>query len=216
MKANVRALAVGILGAAVMSGCATKGYVNRTVDKSAALQTAALSDERIARMNADSAMMRDLAALRTDLQSLRTEFGAKITAMEEGMKFAFPVHFAFDDASVREQDRAALERFAKVAQRYYPNARITVEGFSDPAGSPRYNLNLSQRRANAVREYLVAQGLSDQLLHTVGYGETRLVRPGAAGDVEGAQLNRRVVFVVETPADAAEVTAMSARPPVQD
>ena len=211
MKSHVRALAVSILGASVMTGCATKGYVNRTVDAQGAMQTAALNDERMARLNADSAMMRDLAALRTDLQGLRTEFGAKITAMEEGMKFAFPVHFGFDDAGVREQDRAALDRFAQIAQRYYPNARITVEGFADPAGSPRYNLALSQRRANSVRDYLVAQGLSDGLLRTIGYGETRLVNPGAAGSEQGAQWNRRVVFVVETPADQSGITAMAAQ-----
>ena len=211
MQSNVRALAVGILGATLLTGCATKGYVNRQVGAAEGRTTVALNDERNARINADSAMMRDLAALRTDLQGLRTEFGAKITAMEEGMKFAFPVHFGFDDAGVREQDRAALDRFAKVAQRYYPNSRITVEGFADPAGSPRYNLTLSQRRANAVREYLVSQGLSESLLRTVGYGETRLVNPGAAGNTAGAEWNRRVVFVIETPADMSGVTAMAAQ-----
>ena len=211
MKSHVRALAVATLGVSVMTGCATKGYVNRQVNAAEGRQTAALNDERLARINADSAMMRDLAALRTDLQSLRTEFGAKITAMEEGMKFAFPVHFGFDDAAVREQDRAALDRFAQVAQRYYPGARITVEGFADPAGSPRYNLTLSQRRANAVREYLVSQGLNGSQLRTVGYGETRLVNPGAAGSAAGAEWNRRVVFVIETPADQSGITAMASQ-----
>jgi len=211
MKSHVRVLAVGILGAAVLSGCATKGYVNRQVGSAESRQTTALNDERLARLNSDSSMMRDLAALRTDLQGLRTEFGAKITAMEEGMKFAFPVHFGFDDAGVREQDRAALDRFAQVAQRYYPNARITVEGFADPAGSPRYNQTLSQRRADSVRDYLVSQGLSTGLLRTVGYGETRLVNPGASGTAQGAEWNRRVVFVVETPADQSGITAMAAQ-----
>jgi peptidoglycan-associated lipoprotein len=123
------------------------------------------------------------------------------------VKFAFPVHFAYDDATVREQDRAALDRFAQVVNKYYNGAQITVEGFADPAGSTRYNMGLSKRRADSVREYLVSQGMSDAALRSIGYGESRQVRPGAAGTTEGAELNRRVVFVVETPANTAAVTA---------
>lgn len=206
MMRNLKALALGAAGAVMLSGCATKGYVNRNV-----------TAERTERIAADSAMGRDVASLRADLNtlrndlnSLRTEFGARITAMEEGVKFAFPVHFAFDDATVRAQDQAALDRFAQVVGKYYGGAQITVEGFADPAGSTRYNLGLSKRRADAVREYLVTKGMNDTQLRTIGYGESRQVRSGAAGNTEGAELNRRVVFVVETPGDVASVTAMAA------
>ena len=205
MLRTARVLVLGVLGAAATSACATKGYVNRTV-----------ASERGDRVAADSAQARDIAAVRADLQALRgelttlrTEFGARITAMEDQVKFSFPVNFAFDDATVREQDRAALERFAKVAQKYYGGATITVEGFADPAGSARYNLALSKRRADAVRDFLAQQGMAQADLRAVGYGEARQVRPGAAGSATGAELNRRVVFVVETPgAGALTATAM--------
>lgn len=189
--------------AVTVSGCATRGALKRAV----AEQRSALEAERSARTAADSGLATDVASLRTELDSLRhdlgalrTEFGAKITAMEDGVRFAMPVHFAFDDATVREQDRAALERFARVAQRYYGGATITVEGFADPAGSERYNLELSRRRAESVRGYLAMQGLGSagEQLRAVGYGETRLVVPGAERDAAGAEENRRVVFVVET------------------
>ncbi len=198
-----RSLALALLAAAATSACATKGYVNKRVDA-----------ERIAREGGDSTNARDIAAVRTDLtalrgelQTLRTEFGARITAMENSVKFALPVHFAFDDASVRAEDQAALERFATVVNRFYNGAEITVAGFADPAGSPRYNLDLSRRRAEAVRAYIVGKGVSDQLVRTVGYGEARQVRPGAAGDAQGAELNRRVVFVIETPGAGTATTA---------
>ncbi len=55
----------------------------------------------------------------------------------------------------------------------------------------------------------MTKGLDGSALRTVGYGKTRLVRPGAQGSVEGAELNRRVTFVVETPAGAATVAAIS-------
>lgn len=208
--ASARTLALAACTAAAALGtsaCATKGYVNRKVDQF-------VGAERVARQNGDSANARDVAAVRTDLtalrgelQTLRTEFGARITAMENSVKFVMPVHFAFDDAAVRAEDQAALERFASVVQKYYGGAQVTVEGFADPAGSARYNLDLSRRRAASVKEFLVGKGMADDQLKTVGYGKARQVRPGAAGNAEGAELNRRVVFVVETPGAGVTTTA---------
>ena len=151
----------------------------------------------------------DLNALRNDLTTMRTEFGAKITAMDGQVKFAMPVHFAFDDAAVRQDDQAALTKFAQVANQHYKGATITIEGFADPAGSSDYNLRLSRERADAVRDVLVTKGLDGSVLRTVGYGKTRLVRPGAQGTADGAELNRRVTFVIETPAGATTVAALS-------
>ena len=197
-----------VFGAAATSACATKGYVNRQVQ-------GAVSAERLARVDGDSANARDIAAVRTDVQglrgdlrALRTEFGARITAMENSVKFDMPVHFAYDNAAVRTDDEAALARFASVVQKYYGGSTITVEGFADNAGTERYNLALSQRRAAAVRDYLVGHGLEQAQLKAVGYGKARQVRPGAAGDAPGAELNRRVVFVVDA-AGASAVTAMA-------
>jgi peptidoglycan-associated lipoprotein len=188
-----------------MTACVTKGTFRREMtDVRNDLRT-----ETVARTAADSAMAADIASLKNDLQTMRTEFGARITAMEEGIRFAFPVNFAFDDATVRPEDQAALDRFAQVAQKYYNGSVVTVEGFADPAGSTSYNIGLSQRRAEAVRQYLVGKGMTDAQLRTVGYGETRQVVPGAQRDEAGAELNRRVVFVVETKGDST-TTAMTA------
>jgi peptidoglycan-associated lipoprotein len=215
---NMRKLqyaAVMALTATALSACATKGFVRQGLEE----QRVALDSERQARESGDAALRTDvnglrtdLTALRTDLGTLRNEFGARITAMEDQVKFAMPVHFGFDDAAVRQQDQAALEKFAQVANTHYKGATITIEGFADPAGSQAYNLRLSRERADAVRDYLVSKGLDGAQLRTVGYGKTRLVRPGAKAGDDGAELNRRVTFVVETPAgaSAATVAAMSA------
>ena len=66
-----------------------------------------------------------------------------------------------------------------------------------------------KRRGEAVRDVLVTKGLDGSALRTVGYGKMRLVRPGAQGSANGAELNRRVTFVIETPAGAATVAALS-------
>ena len=205
MIVSMRTLTLCAAGMLTLSGCATKGYVNKRVDA----QAVALDSERTARIQADEATKAELATLRNDLQALRTEFGAKITEVAEGMKFAVPVHFAFNDATVRTEDAAALDRFANIVSKHYNGAKVTVEGFADPAGSNRYNAELSQRRAEAVKAYVASKGLDASLIDAVGYGETRQVSRGAWGDQPGAELNRRVVFVIESPAnaDANRVTA---------
>ena len=212
MKAHLKTIAALALVAPVMAACASKGFVRTSLSEGLAAERAhtdsSVSAERMARMAADSSLTVDIASLRKDLDGLRTEFGAKITAMEEGLKFDMPVHFAFDDATVREQDEAALNRFAQVAQKYYPGSLITVEGFADPAGSVRYNLALSQRRAEAVKDYLSSQGLSNEV-KTIGYGKTRLVVPNAWGSEDGAEQNRRVVFVIETRGQSADSVGVS-------
>lgn len=203
MYSNRRALLSLLLAPALLSACVTKGRFNREI----AAVRGEIATERTERTSADDALRADITSLRGELQTMRTEFGAKITAMEEGLKFALPVNFAYDDASVREQDQAALQRFAQIAQKYYPGSQITVEGFADPAGSARYNLALSQRRAESVRAFLESNGMSGAPLKAVGYGETRQVAPGAERDEPGAEQNRRVVFVIETNGEAARMTA---------
>jgi outer membrane protein OmpA-like peptidoglycan-associated protein len=205
MNVPMRTLTLCTAGLFSLTACATKGALKRGLEA----QTAALESERAARTAADEAQRAELASLRTDLQGLRTEFGAKITEVSQGLQFAFPVHFAYNDANVRTEDSAALDRFANVVAKHYTGAKVTVEGFADPAGSQRYNLALSQRRADAVKTYVAGKGLDGSLIEAVGYGKTRLVNRGAFGDQPGAELNRRVVFVIETPAnaDANKVTA---------
>ena len=202
MSLSIRTLTVCPVGMLTLSACATRGALRR-----------GLEEERTARVAADNAQQTDIATLRTDvanlradLTSLRTEFGAKISEVAQGLQFVMPVHFAYDDASVRSADQAALDRFASVAAKYYPGAKVTVEGFADPAGSAQYNLALSQRRAAAVRDYITSRGLEPSLVSTVGYGESRLVRADASRNMPGAELNRRVVFVIETPGDARAAT----------
>ena len=216
MTKRMRVTAVAVLGVTLFTtGCATKAQLRRGLEaQTAALeaQRAALEAERAERLAADERMAAEMGALNTDLASLRTDYGVRIAQLEDGLEFAVPVHFAFDKAEVKEDVLPALDRFAALVQRHYPGAMITVEGFADPAGPAAYNKKLSQQRAEAVREYLVSQGLAESQLRAMGYGEDRLVVPGAAGTAYGAELNRRVVFVVET-APSVGTTVTSATTP---
>lgn len=203
MRFNMRAPAAVLLGSLAVTACATKGALKEAV----ADQQAALEAERAERMAADERLASDLAELRSDLEQLRSDFNAEIEAVAQGLKFALPVHFAFDDAQVRTADYPALEAFASVVNKHYAGSLITVEGFADPAGSVAYNKTLSQKRAEAVRDHLVGEGLQAQI-RPVGYGEDRLVVPGAEKDDPGAELNRRVVFVIESPSQRSSVATI--------
>jgi outer membrane protein OmpA-like peptidoglycan-associated protein len=218
MKTSTPARALVLCTIAVFSltACATNGAMHKGLNE----QRELLAAESAARASADSAqtaaqvaanenMQREVASLRTDLTGLRTEFGAKIAEVAQGLQFAFPVHFAYNDAAVRNGDMAALDRFASVVQKHYPGAHLTVEGFADPAGGTKYNVVLSQHRAEAVKQYVSGKGVDPSLINAVGYGKTRLVKSTASRDMPGAELNRRVVFVIETPAnpDANRLTA---------
>lgn len=223
---QVRFVFVATLAATALSACATKGFVRKNIETQRVAAAGQLNGERSERMGADSAIRgdltrtnadvakvaADLAALRGELATLRTEFGAKISAMEGQITFAFPVHFEFDNSTVRPVDQVALERFATVASKYYRGALITVEGFADPAGSASYNLRLSRNRAEAVRDFIATKGIDSVNVRTVGYGEARLVRKGAKGTDVGAELNRRVTFVIDAPAETT-VAALSAQTP---
>lgn len=206
MGLNSKTLAVFVIGSLAATGCATSGALRDAV----AQQEAALAAERSERIAADERLASDLAGLRSDLEALRTEFRAEIEAVAEGLKFVMPVHFAYDEAAIRPSDQEALEAFVSIVNRHYTGSLITVEGFTDPAGSVAYNRALSQRRAEAVRDWLVAGGIQ-AAVRPVGYGKDRLVVPGAARDDPGAELNRRVVFVIESPSRDGTMTT-AARP----
>jgi len=201
MSIKLTRLAMGVMALPLLAACATKGYVRDQVSVARTELTDTINTkieaERTERVAADEAIRADVQSLRGALDSLRSEFDVKIQQVAEGLKFMMPVNFAFDDATLREEDKPSVTRFAQVVQQHYPNAKVTVEGFADPAGTRSYNINLSQRRAEAVKQYLTENGMPMEMVATVAYGETRQVVPGAERDAMGAEKNRRVTFVIE-------------------
>lgn len=137
------------------------------------------------------------AALEQELRSMRAEFNASIEELKGMLAFNVPVNFEYDSDELRAQDHDVLRKFATVVKGYYPNAVVTVEGFTDPAGSQAYNLELGRRRAESVKAFLLTQGLQDESVRVVSYGEARdrQVVPGAYG-ADGEQ-NRRVSLVID-------------------
>ena len=143
---------------------------------------------------------RRMAALETDLSQMERDFEVSIARLEGELRFNVPIYFGFDDATVEANDEAVLDRFGRVAQEYYPDAMITVEGFTDPSGEEAYNLWLGEQRAQAVADYLVDHtAVTDERVRAVSYGEDtrRLVMPEGWGPGTAGWENRRVVLVID-------------------
>jgi outer membrane protein OmpA-like peptidoglycan-associated protein len=90
----------------------------------------------------------------------------------------------------------AREKLAKISGIIlaHPGLKIAVEGHTDSVGGEAYNMKLSENRANAVRSYLVSQGLDSGIVMAQGFGKTRPVADN--GTPTGRQQNRRVEMVV--------------------
>ncbi len=104
------------------------------------------------------------------------------------------VHFDFDKAIIRNEDKPVLDE-AAAKLKANPSARIDVNGYTDAIGSEAYNLKLSQRRAGAVATYLEKQGIPSGQLVPQGFGKTHFVATNATDD--GRAQNRRVELVPE-------------------
>lgn len=99
--------------------------------------------------------------------------------------------FDFDKSNIRQVSKSILNKLAVYLEQH-PKLRLGVEGHTDIIGGMDYNIKLSQRRANAVKAYLVNLGIPPGRLKPSGFGYTKPVADNSTA--MGRQLNRRVVF----------------------
>ena len=103
------------------------------------------------------------------------------------------IKFGFDSAKVSEGSKAILE-VAVTTLKNNPKMKVEIEGHTDSIGTAEYNLGLSQRRADAVQDHLIVEGIGAERLQAVGKGEAD---PLVSNELkEGRAKNRRVEFVV--------------------
>ncbi len=131
----------------------------------------------------------------SDLDQLLAQKGP----LGSGTKLRMPDDqlFEYDSATLQSSAINQLQKLGTLIQRN-PRATFTVEGYTDSFGTPEYNLDLSQRRADSVKQYLVeAMGISSAQIETRGYGMTKF-RTSPNGSIEEQSPNRRVEIVVHT------------------
>jgi len=138
--------------------------------------------ERI-RKKAEAEVTRLEAALGQIAETRRTALGLTMNLGSDYLKFEF------DKADLRPEDKELLAKIAGILMTSH-DYTISVNGHTDDVGTAEYNQKLSERRAQAVRDYLVKAGLSAEILSVEGHGKSR---PLVAGNSDAARAkNRRV------------------------
>ena len=103
------------------------------------------------------------------------------------------VHFEFDQATLADASKAALQANAEIMQKHV-GLRVEIQGHADERGTTEYNLALGQKRATAIRDHMSSMGVAPSRLTIVSYGEER---PAVSGSGESAwSENRRAEFRV--------------------
>lgn len=155
----------------------------------------AREEARLAAQNATQSQ-EEAAELRRQMESLN----AKPT--ERGMVLTLgDVLFETNEYVIKPGAHNNLDRLADFLKRY-EDRDVRIEGHTDSSGDDAYNMQLSERRADAVRQYLVSQGISPRRIVATGRGETT---PVASNNTAGGrQLNRRVEIIIENEGVAME------------
>ena len=189
---RIAGLASAVLSVAAISAChhspppAVPAPVTQASGPNA--DSIRLANEAAARRAAEDAARRRAAdsiaraAADARARAAASSLAATLTAM---------VHFDYDQSDLRPADRAILDAKVPILQAN-SGVMIRVAGHTDERGSDEYNLALGQRRAAAVKAYLVQHGIADSRIATVSYGEEK---PIAQGEDEAAWAqNRRAEF----------------------
>lgn len=197
MKIRITRMAVLAAGFATLGLAGCSQYVKQS-DFNTAIQQLQQTQQN---------QQQQIDAIKQQMQSQFSKYDEQITSMQGRVSIDTVAHFAFNSATLSEQDKPALQDFATTISKYHPGVLITVEGFADPAGSSAYNKKLGMQRANAVRDFLVDNGLAADQVRAVSYGEdgNRQVAKGASHD-RGAD-NRRVSLTVDATGAGAVATA---------
>jgi outer membrane protein OmpA-like peptidoglycan-associated protein len=120
---------------------------------------------------------------------------AQVERVGEGINMTFESGLMFqkNSSEISESYKSDLSGAAEVFNKY-PDTNIFIEGHTDDSGSDEFNMTLSEKRANAVKDYFVAKGVKAERMTTKWYGETQ---PKYSNDTEeNRQKNRRVELAV--------------------
>jgi outer membrane protein OmpA-like peptidoglycan-associated protein len=158
----------------------TKGHLEKTASE--------LEREKVARAEAD----KKLAQAMADLQKI-----AAVKQESRGMVITLSgsVLFASNESTLLPAAMVKLNEVADALIKGNPDSNITVEGHTDSQGQRQYNMDLGQKRADAVRAQLVSRGVAQDRIKAVGVGPDRPVADNKTA--EGRANNRRVEIIVE-------------------
>jgi outer membrane protein OmpA-like peptidoglycan-associated protein len=200
-------IAVLAVAAFVVSGCATKKYVQQEtgavhtrVDDVETQVEQTQTDLRRTGERVGESERRIGEVSKTAQEALdRAQEAGKLAEgklLYETVLTDEKVRFGFDKAELSEEARAALDQFAsQLKGEYNRDVYVEIQGHTDATGSDQYNIELGLERAEAVRRYLNQQhGIPLHRISVISYGEAEPIADNTSRD--GRAQNRRVVLVV--------------------
>jgi len=178
MKNNLKKIGVALMAATMLTGCDAIQNANNT-QKGAVIGTTVIGKQ----------MDKQAKKIESEIP------GVQVTRVGEGIDVVFDensgVYFETNKSDINAKSKTNLGKLANIFKEY-PDTNLVVEGHTDSSGDDSYNMSLSQKRANAVTNYLVSQGISKSRITTYAHGET--LPKYDNGTPEGRAKNRRVEF----------------------
>lgn len=198
--------------AAILSGCATKDYVQEQV--APVNQRVDSQSSRLEGLDTNlKAVGNDLKAQGSRISQNEAQIGQTSKLAQDALDRANAAHvlaegklidemvlsddkvkFAFNKAMLSKDAMAALNEFAAQLKGDNKNIYVEIQGHTDKRGTPAYNKHLGQERAEAVRDYLNQAGIPLHRMNVISYGETHPVTDNKTRDHR--KQNRRVVLEV--------------------
>jgi len=193
-----------------LSGCATKEYVQETINSSLQNTNAKIAEvETSVEKNQGEISKLDqrTATLETKVEKLSAEAKEALARAEEAGKLSKgkflyevtltdnDVHFGFNKYDLSDDAKAALDEFANKIKAENKGVYIEIQGHTDNIGSEQYNLKLGYKRAEQVMRYLNMQhGFPLHRMNVISYGEYKPIADNSTKD--GRAQNRRVTLIV--------------------
>jgi outer membrane protein OmpA-like peptidoglycan-associated protein len=115
----------------------------------------------------------------------------KVNREKKQIEIKEKIYFAYNKWDILPKSFGLLNQVAQVLKDY-PTMKISIEGHTDSDGPDAYNQMLSEKRAGSVKDYLIKQGIEEERLQSVGFGESRPIASNRTP--RGKEANRRVEF----------------------
>jgi outer membrane protein OmpA-like peptidoglycan-associated protein len=175
-------------------------------DRARAEAAAAEAQARAANANKSAA---DANAVR---EKLRSQLNSVLATSESARGLIVNMSDVLFDTgryTLKPNTQLSLAKVSGILQAY-PGLKVQVEGYTDSVGSDQYNQKLSENRADAVRDFLITQGVQTDNITATGYGKSKPVADNATA--QGRSQNRRVNLVVSGDAIGVEQSSPDAAP----
>jgi len=121
-------------------------------------------------------------------------FAGPVTVTKTEIKISRQIFFDFGKPTIKTESYVILDHVAAAMTKDKKIGFVEIQVHTDARGNDQWNLDLSQKRADAIRDYLVGKGIADTRLRAKGYGETKPIDKGTSA--KAMARNRRTQFVI--------------------